>query len=133
MPNIRAGTHCSLSRLSTMASLVVAPVARIAAPVVSKQRQGTSTTGRKIGIARTTSVNGRGCASLALPAVDANAIVQLADGLEDSIPTIAVVASVVSSLHLKTWRDLTANLIVTRLLESLVTRGWSTDSPRSSS
>jgi hypothetical protein len=40
---------------------------------------------------------------------------------------------VVSSLHLKTWRDLTANLIVTRLLESLVTRGWSTDSPRSSS
>ena len=70
---------------------------------------------------------------MALPAVDANAIVQLADGLEDSIPTIAVVASVVSSLHLKTWRDLTANLIVTRLLESLVTRGWSTDSPRSSS
>lgn len=78
-----------------MASSIAAPVARVTATAaVAKQQQQQ----QRKHVTATRLVNRR--TAVTPKAVDANAIVQLADSLEDSIPTIAVVASVVRNV---TW------------------------------
>ena len=75
-----------------MASSIAAPVARVTAtPAVAKQQQQQQQQRKHVTATRLVSRR-----TVVTPkAVDANVIVQLADGLDDIIPTVAVVASVV--------------------------------------
>jgi hypothetical protein len=80
-----------------MSSAILAPVARVAAPTAAKQQQQQQQRRSSMPLKRISSNNNNRSVVTPKAFVDANAVVQLASGIEDSIPSIAIAASLVRS------------------------------------